>query len=425
MFIQRSGRKLVPLLATLLLGTVALEATAQTNRAPVISGKPRTQVVVNTRYTFQPIASDPDGNTLTYAIANRPAWLVFSTRTGRLTAIPTAQNVGVYRNIIVSASDGRLSSSLPAFSITVVAATTPPPTTGMLSERYPGDVGIAADAAVIFHDPYEDATTSTLAGRYSEIANSRGVSMVSDKPAKSRGARSVRLTAGASAEATHLFRGFGTGYDEVYLRYYTKYVGADFAHSGLWFGGYNPSLSYPWPRAGQKPTGSDRFSFGFEAQPNGLMDMYTYWMKMRSWKTNPAAGDYYGNIFINDSNLRIPKDQWTCFEVHLKLNPNPASGQDAVFELWENDQLVRRYDNTGPFGFWTSDKFCPADSAANSCAPYRPSNPAQVLLDQQWRNTTALKFNHIWPQNYNNSGRDSSLLFDDLVVARSRVGCLR
>jgi hypothetical protein len=424
MFIESSGRKRASLLATLLLGTFAFEATAQTNRAPVISGTPRTQVVVNTRYTFQPVASDPDGNTLRFAIANRPAWLAFSTRTGRLTAIPTAQNVGTYRNIIISVSDGQLSRALPAFSITVVAAP-PPPTTGMLSERYPGDIGIAADAAVIFHDPYEDTSTSSLPARYSEIANPAGVSMVGDKPTKSRGARSVRLTAGASAEATHLFKRFTTGYDEVYLRYYTKYVGSGWGHSGFWFGGYNPSLSYPWPRAGQKPTGSDRFSFGLEPQPGGLMDMYTYWMKMRSYKTSPVAGDYYGNIFINHNDFRIRTDQWTCYEVHLKLNPDPTTGQDAVFEVWENDQLVRRFDNTGPYGFWTKDKFCPADSTAATCAPYRPSNPAQVLLDQQWRNTTALKFNHIWPQNYNTSGQDSSLLYDDLVVARSRVGCLR
>ena len=48
-----------------------------------------------------------------------------------------------------------------------------------------------------------------------------------------------------------------------------------------------------------------------------------------------------------------------------------------------------------------------------------------MLLNQQWRNTTALKINHIWPQNYNVTKVDSNLLFDDLVLAKSRVGCVK
>ena len=405
--------------AILLCAFAASEAAAQTaNRPPIISGAIATKATAGAAYWWRPRASDPDGNTLTFRVQNLPAWASFNPSIGRIGGTPNASHVGSYPNVKVSVTDGQYTSSLPAVTIVVSLANT-------LAEKYPGDVGIAADTAVIYHDPYEDISASTLSARYSEIANPRGVSMVGDKPAKSRGARSVRLTAGASAVATHLYKRFNSGYDEVYLRYYTKYAGSQWGHSGFWFGGYNPAINYPWPRAGQKPTGSDRFSFAFEPQPGGLMDMYTYWMGMRSYKTSPVAGDYYGNVFIQDGDLAIRRDQWTCYEIHLKLNPDPSTGRDAVFELWENDQLVRRYDNTGPFGFWSKDKFCPADSTTASCAPYRPANPAQVLLDQRWRSTTALKFNHIWPQNYNTSGVDSSLLYDDLVVARSRIGCLR
>ena len=72
-------------------------------------------------YSFQPTATDPDGNTLTFSIANRPAWASFDTATGRLTGTPSAANVGTTTGIVISVSDGTASASLPAFSIAVQA----------------------------------------------------------------------------------------------------------------------------------------------------------------------------------------------------------------------------------------------------------------------------------------------------------------
>src|SRR5688572_941145 len=391
--------------ALALCAFAAGSAVAQTaNRPPTLTGTVTPTGVVGTWYSFKPYARDPDGNTLTFRIQNKPAWASFNTTNGRLNGWPVA---GTYSNVIISVSDGTVSRSLAAATIRITGTTPPPPpppSTGTLSERYPGDVGIAGDPAVVFHDPYEDASPSNLGNRYQTITNLAGVSLVSDKHAKSRGAKSVRLSAGASSEATALFRNFGTGWDEVYLRYYTKYVGTARHHTGMWFGGYNPAINWPWSRAGQKPNGDERFSFGLEPNYGDSMDLYTYWMKMHSYKTNPGPGDYFGNTMIQKNGFRVRQDQWTCYEVHLKLNPNPANGQDSVLEVWENDQLVRRFDNTGPYGWWGSDRFCPADTDLAYCNDYAPANRSQVKLDTQWRNNTALKFNHIWPQNFNTTG---------------------
>jgi hypothetical protein len=89
------------------------------NRAPTISGTPPTSVTAGQAYSFQPTASDPDGQTLTFSITNKPAWATFSSTTGALTGTPTSSQVGAYANIVITASDGSLSASLPAFSITV------------------------------------------------------------------------------------------------------------------------------------------------------------------------------------------------------------------------------------------------------------------------------------------------------------------
>ena len=102
--------------------TVAVPNPA--HQPPTISGSPPTSVRVGNSYTFTPSASDPQGEALTFSVANRPAWLTFNSGTGTLSGTPGAANVGTYSGIIISVSDGQASASLPAFSIQVTAALT-------------------------------------------------------------------------------------------------------------------------------------------------------------------------------------------------------------------------------------------------------------------------------------------------------------
>jgi hypothetical protein len=92
---------------------------ATANRAPTISGTPLTAVNANSAYSFRPTAADADGDTLTFAVANKPAWAAFSTTTGQLSGTPAAGDVGGYSNIVISVSDGKTSAALPAFAIAV------------------------------------------------------------------------------------------------------------------------------------------------------------------------------------------------------------------------------------------------------------------------------------------------------------------
>lgn len=107
---------------TTALPAFSIRAVSRSNVAPTISGTPATSVTAGQAYTFQPTASDPDGNTLGFSIQNRPTWATFSSSTGRLSGTPAAANVGTSANVIISVSDGQVSTALPAFSITVQAA---------------------------------------------------------------------------------------------------------------------------------------------------------------------------------------------------------------------------------------------------------------------------------------------------------------
>jgi hypothetical protein len=102
--------------------SIVVKSATTTNAAPTISGTPATSVSVGYTYSFTPTASDPEGKTLGFSIANRPGWATFSTSTGQLSGKPTSSNVGTFSNIVISVSDGTTKKSLPAFAITVKAS---------------------------------------------------------------------------------------------------------------------------------------------------------------------------------------------------------------------------------------------------------------------------------------------------------------
>ena len=399
---------------------------AAASSMPTISGTPSTSATVGVLYSFTPTGQDPNGDKLTFSVQNQPSWTQFSTSTGTLSGTPAAANIGTFGNIVVAVSDGTNSASLPSFAIAVAAASAPE----TLSQKYPGDIGIDTDPSVVLHENFEEASVAAVTARYSDVSNPGGMSLVTDRPANSSGQHALQLVAGGSTPATHLYTSFPQGYDELYYRYYVKYVGAGpWHHSGLWVGGYNPALTYPDPQAGLKPNGNDRFSVSLEPfanTANAPMDFYGYWMQMHSWKAAPtgAPGDYYGNSMIHSAEFVNDSDSWMCLEFHMKLNPDPTTGAGAILEVWKNDSLVKHFDDTGPLGFWYADNCCTTDADLAVCTANKPINPTLVVMNQQWRSTTALQLNNFWAENYNTASTNSTMMFDDMVVATERIGCI-
>ena len=91
------------------------------NSAPTISGSAQASVTAGQAYSFKPTAADADKDTVTFTIANKPAWAAFNATTGALTGTPAATNVGTYSGIEIAATDGKAVTALPAFAITVAA----------------------------------------------------------------------------------------------------------------------------------------------------------------------------------------------------------------------------------------------------------------------------------------------------------------
>lgn len=94
--------------------------TTPTNTAPTISGTPLTTAKISLPYSFAPTATDADGDRLTYSIIGKPSWATFDTASGTLAGTPPAGSVGTYTGVQISVSDGKASTPLASFSISVL-----------------------------------------------------------------------------------------------------------------------------------------------------------------------------------------------------------------------------------------------------------------------------------------------------------------
>jgi len=124
----RSSRFLIMTLALIAPLLTPAEAQTSSNRAPGISGgTPPSTVKAGSYYTYGVYAWDHDGDTLVFSARNLPSWLAMDRSSGRIRGTPSASNVGVYRDIVISVSDGKASSSLAPFTISVLTADGSPP----------------------------------------------------------------------------------------------------------------------------------------------------------------------------------------------------------------------------------------------------------------------------------------------------------
>jgi RHS repeat-associated protein len=88
--------------------------------APLITSVPQTIAAVGQRYVYQPVASDPDGDALTFALLVSPTGMGFDAQTGRMDWTPEAAQIGDH-DVLLRVSDGRGGSAEQAFTISVLA----------------------------------------------------------------------------------------------------------------------------------------------------------------------------------------------------------------------------------------------------------------------------------------------------------------
>lgn len=283
-----------------------------------------------------------------------------------------------------------------------------------IAAKYVRDSGIGSDPAVIFSESFE-SNLATWSARFNG-GGPAGISTSTDKPIASGGVQSARLI--PSGGSGTLYRQLPTDYNTLYFRYYVKYLGAVSHHAGGFMGGYFPASSFPQGDAGLKgmrPNGDKFFIAAFEQQgtPDGIqpqthLDTYNQWIDMQG--ASCCGGLYFGRNMLVTEHVPLNLNTWQCVEMRVKMN-TPPTGHDGELQHWINDTSIQNFVPGSPIG---------AYNAAGGWI----TGAGSGFPGLQWRDVLIYGVNWIKLQNYSDVGTPYDVLFDDLVVATSRIGCI-
>lgn len=288
-----------------------------------------------------------------------------------------------------------------------------------LAAKYPGDVGIERDPAVLFAENFETGTMEEIGKRWDDFSNKDGQVMAfsEDVPAGGNGKRSLQMTATSGKNTGgHLYTRLPRGVDTAFARFYVKFTPKHFAYPcGLHFGGYNPPTA--WPQGDQgRPRGDDRMmveiiptgEYGKHAPP-GVWAIAAFWPDMKI----SADGHYWGNSLTPAQPAPVASDRWQCVEVMLKCNSAPDKF-DGELVLWLDGKLHMHVKPGVRHGPWSGMGFSLVEQGGERFEGFR------------WRTSNELKVNFFWllynVVNPNPASPVTRVWFDDIVVSTAYVG---
>jgi hypothetical protein len=314
-----------------------------------------------------------------------------------------------------------------------------------LSQRYPGDVGIAEASSVLFHDDFEsgwgrwdgpDQDTSTLLLETDQAVAYGGVSYLRSTVTQADLEVDEYISSAAWVDLPERT-------DVFYLRFHVQFKdiapnphhwvrlaagNTEFASSGL---------------ANTVPAGDAGFWFDLDADNDDVFNFYVYWYKMRSGRCNDGsttpgcAGDqgntyHYGNVFRPPNQQSFPRDTWFCVE--LRGETNSIGSSDGKLTLWLDDQLVGDYGPGYPDGTWLRDQFHTGGCDFSACTPpmpfegfdFRSSDEVRfktLVLDAYYERGSSESKREALESRGLTVSNEQTILYDDVVAATERIGC--
>ncbi len=288
-----------------------------------------------------------------------------------------------------------------AFGACLLTAVAAPAPLG-LAAKYPGDVGIEKDPAVLFADGFES-------GDWKKWEEEKGsVEIVEEHPNSGGKCARMEMVRGKNTGG-HLVKWFMPGADTVYARFYVRFsADYQYCHHFVWLlANQSKNRWSAFGKAGLKPDGTyystamePAFAWG-KNPPPGEVNLYSYYLDM---EPDPKMNKYWGNSFFppgpgrgeaaGQNRVIPPLAQWQCWEFMLRANsaPDKADGEQA---MWVDGKLVGRFTGL------------------------------------RWRTDMDLKINALWLEHYGYDNSDptrrfwkqkQTAWFDDVVVAREYIG---
>ena len=308
-----------------------------------------------------------------------------------------------------------------------------------IAADHPRDEGIGDDPRVIFHSDFERG----LAGwsRYTE--NPDRLDVITDATLSHAGEHHLRaqVTRADLAEDQYVSAqaqvDFSRRVPQVFIRFHARFVGETATpHHWVRFAAGTESFQTDG-LANTLPAGDDGFWFDLDARRDQLFNFYVYWYRMRSGRCNDGSatpgceGDqgntyYYGNNFTPAEQTPFVRDAWFCLEVMVKANTVGES--DGELALWKDDQLVGEYRPGAPRGRWLRDNFYTwgeyyQDEQAFEGFDFRSAEDVllkRFTLDAYYEEGSLNDYAEELPV-----PEAQVILYDDVVIAEARIGCMQ
>ena len=100
-------------------------ASISNNAPPTIVLAAVADAQVGATFNYQPVAQDPESDTLRFTAINLPSWASLDSTSGRISGTPGPTDAGVYESISISVADETHKVVTAPFSITVNPAENP------------------------------------------------------------------------------------------------------------------------------------------------------------------------------------------------------------------------------------------------------------------------------------------------------------
>ena len=97
-------------------------AAISSNAPPTIVLAAVENAQVGATFDYQPVAQDPEHDTLQFSATNLPTWASLDTTSGRISGTPGPMDAGVYESVSITVADATHKVVTAPFSITVTPA---------------------------------------------------------------------------------------------------------------------------------------------------------------------------------------------------------------------------------------------------------------------------------------------------------------
>jgi hypothetical protein len=243
---------------------------------------------------------------------------------------------------------------------TAIAEPLPQGDTG-ISARYPGDAGIASDAAVIFADDFESYSSSAgLTTKWTQGYPATNIRIATESGNFVGGKQALEFTVPRqnTEGSAAVIKRLNPEQDVLFLRYYSKFADG-FNVVGSSHNGASISSRYCCP--GERANGYNKFLVNYEAArydtataSPGKLAAYVYHPDQRD-----VWGDYFfptgvvspftsvpfdfGHEFVSRPDVTPQLGRWYCYEVMVKANtPGQRDGRIA---FWLDGKLIADFPN--------------------------------------------------------------------------------